>query len=96
MTIEDWRREIDAIDAELLALMNRRAQIAQQIGVLKQKTGLPLGDSRREAEVLRRVKNLNEGLMREQAIEAIFRCIIGESLRIQSEARCGREAFEVA
>jgi chorismate mutase len=35
MKLEDWRKEIDSIDAEIVRLVSQRAKIAQKIGVLK-------------------------------------------------------------
>jgi chorismate mutase len=32
MSIKDWREEIDAIDAELLRLLNMRARLAVRVG----------------------------------------------------------------
>jgi len=39
MTIEDWRSEINAIDDELLRLLNRRAQLASQGWAVKEARG---------------------------------------------------------
>ena len=44
MGIEDWRAEIDAIDNELLRLINQRARLAMKVGSLKKSAGLPLSD----------------------------------------------------
>lgn len=44
MKPEDWRKEINEINSQIVALLDRRAQAAQSIGVLKAKTGLPLVD----------------------------------------------------
>ena len=46
------RQQIDAIDAEILALLNRRAQIAQEVGHVKAETNAPVFRPEREAQVL--------------------------------------------
>ena len=35
------RTQIDALDRELLALLNRRARLAQEVGEIKKKEGEP-------------------------------------------------------
>ncbi len=45
MTIEDWRAEIDAIDDELLRLLNNRASLAVKVG--ESKRGCIIRESRR-------------------------------------------------
>ena len=86
MKLEDCRKEIDAIDAEILSLLNRRAEIAGRIGVLKAKGGLPIVDLDRESEVLRRVSQTNDGILADDALIKIFRRIIQESRQIQIES----------
>lgn len=93
MEIEDWRREIDAIDEELLRLMKRRAHLALEIGALKRRAGLPLCDPSREREILGRMRSLNDGVLDDEALTAIFRRLIRESLRVQRESL---ERLEVA
>ncbi len=85
MKLEDCRKEIDAIDAEILLLLNKRAEAAEKIGVLKAKAGLPIVDSDRESEVLGRVSQTNGGLLANDAVIKIFRRIIQESKQIQIE-----------
>lgn len=82
-----WRAEIDLIDAELLRLINRRAQIVLTIAGLKQRAGLAFYDPHRERKILARVKQINVGPMSERAITKIFRRIILESRRNASSPR---------
>ena len=84
MGIEDWRAEIDAIDNELLRLINRRARLAVRVGVIKQRAGLPLCDRDRERDVLARAQRINLGPLADEAVAKIFRRIIYESRRIQT------------
>jgi monofunctional chorismate mutase len=87
MKLEDWRNEIDRIDAEIVRLVNRRAKIAREIGVLKSAAGLPIVDAAREEEILRKVAAGNRGVLKKEAIVRIFRAMIGESRNIQAETR---------
>ena len=42
MDISDWRKKIDEIDQKLVAILNERAQAAQEIGRLKRQSDLPI------------------------------------------------------
>ena len=86
MGIDDWRNEIDAIDEELLRLVNRRARIAVRLGALKSVAGLPVADPARERDVLARARRDNEGPLDAEAVTRIFRRIIRESRRAEMQA----------
>ena len=81
--IDNPRAEIDAIDGELLRLLNRRAEIALRVGAAKAGRDASLCDPRREREVLARLKNENPGPFDEKNIDSIFQRIIDESLALQ-------------
>ena len=83
MNIQDWRAEIDIIDSELLCLLNRRAQLAIEIGALKRRDDAPLYDPARERQVLVRALTTNSGPLDDEAVTKIFRCIIDESRRVE-------------
>ncbi len=51
--IASLRVEIDALDAELLALLNRRAAVVRKVGALK--GGAPAYRPERESAILRRI-----------------------------------------
>jgi chorismate mutase len=85
MDIDHWRREIDEIDAELLRLLNMRARLALKVGALKQAADLPFCDPDRERRVLRRLQQINCGPLDERAVDKVFRRIIHESRRVESE-----------
>ncbi len=50
--IDQLRAEIDALDAKILDLLNRRAQVALRVGAEKHKTGAPIFRPEREAQVI--------------------------------------------
>jgi len=86
MTIEDWRAEIDAIDDELLRLLNARARLAIRVGESKRSVGLCVLDGVREREVIARARGANAGPLGADAVERLFRRIIRESRRAESHA----------
>ena len=85
MTIEDWRVEIDKIDAELLRLLNARAEIAVRVGESKRVAGLSVCDRGREREVIDRARANNCGPLDGEAVERLFRAVIRESRRLQTQ-----------
>ena len=86
MTIEDWRSEINAIDDELLRLLNRRALLAVKVGQSKKLAGTALCDPIREQEVIERASRANQGPLDGKAILELFGCIIRESRRVEARA----------
>lgn len=84
MDIEHWRQEIDAIDAELLRLLNIRARLAIKLGAIKQAADLPFCDPDRERTVLERLQEINNGPLDERAVGKVFRRIIRESRRVEA------------
>ena len=85
MKLEDWRNEIDSIDAEIVRLVNQRAGVAKKIGVLKATAGLPIIDGDREEAILRGVCGKNQGVLEDESLIRIFRQIIRESRQIQTK-----------
>ena len=85
MTIEDWRVEIDKIDVELLRLLNARAEIAVRVGESKRVAGLSVCDPGREREVIDRARANNRGPLDDEAVERLFRAVIRESRRLQTQ-----------
>ncbi len=82
-TINNPRSEIDAIDEELLRLLNKRAAIALRVGAAKSSAETSLCDPRREREVLARLRQENPGPFADTNIDSIFQRIIDESLHLQ-------------
>jgi chorismate mutase/prephenate dehydratase len=78
------RERIDAIDHEIVALLNERAQIALEIGRVKEQTGRrTVRDAKREAEVLERVTSTSAGLFPDPELVALYRKLIAATRRVQ-------------
>lgn len=92
--INSPRVEIDAIDTEILNLLNKRAAIALRVGAAKTKVDTSLCDPKREIEVLERLTSENSGPFDAKAVENIFQRIIDESLHLQQKTY--RKPFETA
>jgi chorismate mutase/prephenate dehydratase len=67
------RQKIDAIDAQILDLLNQRARVAQEVGHVKAETDAPVFRPEREAQVLRRAAERNPGPLLGPDIQTIFR-----------------------
>ena len=85
MKLEDWRNEIDEIDTQIVGLLNRRARPAQRVGILKAQAGLPIVDTEREDEVLRKLKMRNDGSLDDELLVKLYRGIMQKSRLIQIE-----------
>jgi len=84
-TLDHWRGQIDALDAELLRLINQRATIACEIASIKVASGLQAYDGNRERQVLARVVEKNTGPLDDQSVRDIFVGIIRETRRLGTQ-----------
>lgn len=82
-TIDKLRKSIDAIDAEILKLLNQRAELAIDIGEEKSKRQAPYHVPEREREIYERLESLNEGPFPNEALRAVFREIISATLSLE-------------
>jgi chorismate mutase len=82
-TIDQLRKRIDEIDAELVQLLNARAECALAIGQLKKAAGLDLYQPARESDVLSHVQQINGGPLDNRAIKRLFERIIDEARRLE-------------
>ena len=82
--IQKLRGEIDRLDDELAALLQRRAALAREIGGLKQ--GAPAYRPEREAEVLRRVGQ-KPGALSAERLRSVFREIISACRSLEEAIR---------
>lgn len=82
-SIKKQRESIDAIDEQLLKLVNQRAAHAREIGNLK--GGGHIYRPEREATVLRRLLDSNSGPLSGGAITAIFRSVMSNCRALEKE-----------
>ena len=70
------RDQIDVIDAELVKLLSRRAELAIEIGTIKGRGGKPFFTPEREREIFEKLDLTNPGPLQTRQLTAIFREII--------------------
>jgi chorismate mutase/prephenate dehydratase len=78
-----FRKKIDGIDDEILALLNKRAEIAQEIAKIKREQKADLHVPVREMEIYDRLIASNPGPFPSEAVRAVFREIISASLSLE-------------
>ena len=83
--LDKVRREIDAVDDELLKLINQRAKLASRIGTLK--AGAPAYRAEREAEILRRMSQANPGPLAPERVTGVFREVISACRGLEEAIR---------
>lgn len=81
------RTQIDGLDRELLALLNRRAQLAQQVGELKKKEGSVVFRPEREAQVIDGLKAANPGPLKSESVAPIWREIMSACRALETPTR---------
>ena len=89
MTIDDLRGRIDAIDDQLVRLLNVRVACAVEVGRLKSEAGLPIYQPDREARVLESVRRSATDLagpLTAEALVRIFERIVDEARRAERAA----------
>lgn len=81
------RERIDALDEQLVRLLNERAACALEIGRAKEALGLAVYQPEREREVLDHVAGVNRGPLDAQAMRRLFERIIDEARRLERLAQ---------
>ena len=80
---KEIRNAIDSIDTDLLKLLNDRAQLAIELGEIKNELGLAIYDPAREREIIKMMLSKNDGPLDDQAVVGLFQRIIDESRRVE-------------
>jgi len=85
--LQALRTQIDALDRELLALLNRRARLALEVGELKKREGSPVFRPEREAQVIDGLKKTNPGPLPNECVAPIWREIMSASRALEAPTR---------
>lgn len=83
------RTQIDAIDQQLVDLLNKRATLVVEVGKVKRQTGVPVYAPHREAQVLSKVIGHNAGPLPDRTIEGVYRELMSGSFRLELPMRVG-------
>jgi chorismate mutase / prephenate dehydratase len=85
--LAELRNQIDAVDRELLALINRRAGFASQVGEIKRHQGSVVFRPEREAKVIAGLKGVNPGPLLSDNIAPIWREIMSACRALETPTR---------
>lgn len=78
------REKIDGIDAEIVRLLNQRARVVHEVGLVKGRAGTAVFRPEREDFILERAASLSDSL-KPEAIKAIFREVLSGCRALERE-----------
>jgi chorismate mutase/prephenate dehydratase len=85
MGLHELRERLDAIDAQVIALLAERAQLIVQVAEYKREHGLSVHMPERETAIIERLRALNPGPLSGEAIERIYRTVIEEMRKFEHQ-----------
>ncbi len=88
-SLDDIRLLIDRMDDQLVRLLNDRARLIVEVGLIKRGTGVPIYAPHREQAVLQRVLAANTGPLPARTVEAVYREIMSGSFALEQPLRIG-------
>jgi chorismate mutase-like protein len=83
LKLEEFRVQIDEVDRRIVALLNERTSVVEDIGRVKREAHLPIYEPKREDQVFANVTESNRGPISQDAVRRIFERIIDEMRTIQ-------------
>ncbi|MBZ5202821.1 bifunctional 3-deoxy-7-phosphoheptulonate synthase/chorismate mutase [Planomicrobium chinense] len=83
--LEQLREKVDAVNLQILSLINERAAVIQEIGKIKEKQGVNRYDPLRERHMLNLLKENNNGPLAQKTVDHIFKEIFKSALDMQEE-----------
>lgn len=81
--LKAYRDEIDRIDIGILALLNERTTVVQEIGRVKQENNMAIYEPKREDKVYENVTRNNGGPLPDDAVKRVFERIMDEMRSVQ-------------
>ncbi|MEQ5839349.1 prephenate dehydratase [Paraburkholderia acidicola] len=87
LRLKPLRERIDAIDAQLIALLNQRASVALEVGEVKKHFNAPVFRPEREQQVIARLQDMSAGPLAGEHISAIWREIMAASRALEQTVR---------
>jgi chorismate mutase/prephenate dehydratase len=88
MSIDDLRQRIDALDAQILELLDERAHVARDVGDEKRDAAVALHDPEREQRIFERLEKLldqrTDAAFPKASVRPVFREIISACLSLEA------------
>ena len=76
MEIADWRKTIDELDEQIVALISKRAEAAKAIGAMKRVSAQPIYEPKREQDVFDHVRHSNPGPLSDAELLHVYERIM--------------------
>ena len=86
-SLPELRVQIDAIDQQLLTLLNKRALVAENVGEVKKREGTAFFRPDRVAQVIEKIQLTNPGPLKGPHVAAIWREIMSSCLALEAPQR---------
>jgi chorismate mutase/prephenate dehydratase len=83
MELGHIRHQIDALDKQLVEVLNERLKLAAEIGKVKRSAGGQIYVAEREDAVLRKVTAQNQGPIKNEALRAIYREVMSAAIALE-------------
>jgi chorismate mutase/prephenate dehydratase len=86
-SLDEIRKQIDAVDTDLLRLLSARADLVHEVGEIKKRDGLEIYAPEREEALLQSLLKKNQGRLPEKSIRAIYREIMSAALALEQDLK---------
>lgn len=87
MDLSQIRQNIDALDAQIIALLKQRAEQVHHVGEIKKQTNSPIFVPEREEALFAKIDAHNAGELNTESLHHIYREIISASLSMEGGIR---------
>lgn len=84
-----FRKKIDRLDQKLVDTLNERAKLVVEVGELKRGSDTPIYAPHREAQVLEKALERNDGPLLDRTIEGVYRELMSGSFALERPLRIG-------
>ena len=81
--LEQFRVQIDDVDRRIVALLNERTRVVEEIGRVKREARLPIYEPKREEQVFQNITECNAGPLTPEALKRVFERVIDEMRTVQ-------------
>ena len=82
MEITEARKEIDRLDDQLIALLEKRMALAEEIGRVKKAAGKPVRDPAREEQILQKIEHAaGKGYI--ASIQSVYDTLFSECVKLE-------------
>jgi chorismate mutase-like protein len=85
MGLDTLRDQLDVIDERILSLLSQRAKVIMQVADFKRHHHIPIYVPEREVSIIERLRMANPGPLPGDTIERIYRNILEEMRKFESE-----------